>query len=1050
MRLQKNQPFPSDLSLPLCAPRELCDPSLLHIHRLPPRATVIPAQKSGIYYQNKEESDRIFSLNGDYRFALFSQDAPQGFELPDFDDSSWDILDVPSMWQFRGYGEPAYPNVEYPFPFQPPYICRLNPVGCYRRRFLLKEISARTLLHFEGVDNAFYVFINGSFAGFSKGSRLPAEFDITPFLKKGENTLAVKVYTYSDASYLENQDMLLASGIFRDVYLLFTPQSALWDYEIITDTRTLACTAVLFAQHEDTSARFTLNGQSITVPFENKTAVCSFTPDAPVLWNAEQPFLYNFTLEILCRGQVTEIHSKRVGFCKSEIKNQAFCINDTPVLLKGINRHENDCQNGRAITKEQILADLKLLKASNINAIRCSHYPNNPAFYEYASELGFYVMDEGDLESHGCGITGDQGFLNKSPEWLQAFMDRTIRMAERDKNETCIVIWSVGNEIGAGQNAEACAEYLRSRRDPKPVQYHALNSADQAFIGCGYPNLFRMEKTLAASKGKQQPILLIEYAHAMGNGPGNLEHMWNFVLKNPEFSGGYVWEFRSHGMRRENEDGTVDYLYGGDFHDDNHWSNFTIDGFLTSNGTPKPTFTELKYVYAPICFFYEKGRLTLYNTRDFTDTSEMLLEAEVLCDAQLHQKITIPMPAIAPRSQKTIELPLTYSGHDCALTLRIIENQNTVALKQFPLPGNRQKTPLPSVKQTAVCTWEQDAVSVTGEQFVIRWKNGVPVFYQKDGITYFDRPMQFVTYRAETDNDGIVGLYPRWIKSWEQQRLHKMRFFTQKTSVVQEETQVTVKTNGILTADHCFTGFTVDAHYTVSHNGLLRVCLTVKPYGEMPMMWEYGSIGKDETLTPRLPRFGVCFALNKNFDTVRWFGRGPEQNYTDSIAAAPVGLYEKPLQQLNFAYDVPQETGTRTDIRFLQAAAAVHAFTVYGNDTFSFSYHPWKLDALRAARHPSELKEDPERNYLYIDYRMRALGSFSCGPNPEKEYDFEPHDFQFVFALNGETGKKATYKDMDLGPKTKKLTEVYIRPRIEEEREEIECRSVEGRREEIL
>ena len=1046
MRLLKNQPFPSDLSLPLNSPKELCDPSILHKNRLSARATLIPAQKKGVYYQNKEESDRLLSLNGDYRFALFSDDAPQGFELPDFDDSGWDILDVPSMWQFRGYGEPTYPNVEYPFPFFPPYICRLNPVGCYRRTFFIETEAKRAILHFEGVDNAFYVFINGCFAGFSKGSRLPAEFDISPLLKKGENTLAVKVYTYSDASYLENQDMLLASGIFRDVYILFSPQTGLWDYELITDTHTLTCTAALFEATENTHARFTLNGHSITVPFTEKTASCAFTSEGLSLWTAETPFLYDFTIEILHHDRVTETHSKRVGFRTSEIKNQAFCINGSPVLLKGINRHENDCRNGRAVTKEQILRDLQLLKSSNINAIRCSHYPNNPAFYEYASELGFYVMDEGDLESHGCGITGDQGLLNKSEQWLPAFMDRTVRMAERDKNETCIVIWSVGNEIGAGQNAEACAEYLRARKDSKPVQYHALNSADQAFIGCGYPNLYRLEKTLAAGKGKPQPILLIEYAHAMGNGPGNLEHLWDFVINNPEFAGGYVWEFRSHGMRRENKNGVADYLYGGDFHDDNHWSNFTLDGFLTSNGTPKPTFEELKYVYAPVRFSYENGILTIHNTRDFTDLSSLRLEAEILCDAKVCQKIRLSMPAVAPRGKETMALPLTYSGCDCFLTLRAIEGENIVALKQFVLPATQKKIPLACAKQKAVCRQEQDTVTVFNDQFKIEWKNGVPVFYQKDGVTYFDQPMQFVVYRAETDNDGIVGLYPRWIKSWEQQRLHKMRFFTQTTSVKQDDTQVSIKVNGILTADHCFTGFTIEAVYTVSHNGLLRVSLTVKPYGQMPMMLEYGSIGKDETMTPRLPRFGVCFPLTKDFASVRWFGRGPEQNYTDALGAAPVGIYERPLQKLNFAYDVPQETGTRTDTRFLQIPGSSGTFTVYGNDTFSFSYHPWKLDNLRAARHPSELKED-QKNYLYIDYRMRALGSFSCGPNPEKEYDFEPHDFQFVFALNGECTQEAVYQNIDFGPKTQKLTDVYIRPKIEEEREVIECRSVEGRRE---
>lgn len=1044
MRLYRNQVFPSDVSLPLDSPRELHDPELLQINRLAPRATSVPAQKAGVYYYNKEESDRFFSLNGDYRFALFSDAALAAFEQASFDDSGWDLLDVPSMWQFRGYGEPTYPNVEYPFPFNPPYICRLNPVGCYRRTFTYhKNGFSRFILHFEGVDNACYVYLNGAFVGFSKGSRIPAEYDVTDYLREGENLLAVKVYTYSDASYLENQDMLLASGIFRDVYLIACPDSALWDLSLITDTKTLKVTATLFDACEDAEIRLTLGDDAVTLKPDGKVVSYVFVPENPKLWNAETPNLYDFTLEILKNGAVVETHSKRVGFVHSEIGYQRFLVNGTPVRFRGINRHENNCDNGRYITVPQIYEDLCLLKSHNINAIRCSHYPNNPAFYEYASMLGFYVMDEADLESHGCGITGDQGFLNKSPKWKNAFFDRVVRMAERDKNETCVMIWSVGNEIGAGDNADACAEWLAAREDKKPVQLHAYKIRN-AFVGTGYDNLLMMNNVYNSSLNDDRPICLIEYAHGMGNSPGNLEHLWNFVMTHDSFCGGFVWEFRSHGKRRKNADGTVDYLYGGDFHDDNHWSNFTLDGYCTSDGTPKPTFHELKYVYAPVRFAYEDGVLTLENTNDFVSTAGLTLELSFLVDGKTVEKKTVPMPDLPARAKGTLAVPFPYEGHDRFLTARVIDRGDVTAMKQFILPATCDRAPLPAAPFfDGTVTEDGHKISVIGKNYKVIFYNGLPALYQKDGTVFFDKPMEFVTYRAETDNDGIVSLYPRWIGVWEAERLHKMRFFTLSSAAETDDADVRIKTTGFLTADHCFTGFNITVTFTISHNGLLRVSMDVLPFGRILNLNSYGSCGHNDEVTPRLPRFGVCFCLPKNFTDVAWYGRGQEQNYTDALAGAPVGVYQSDLAHLNFAYDVPQETGSRIDTRWLTVASPKAKLAVYANETLTFSYHPWKLADLKAARHPSELKESSE-NYLYLDYRMRALGSFSCGPNPEREFDFEPHDFRFSFALDAAApAAEPLYANCGWEQKTEALSGVYQRPEIETEREIIECRSVD-------
>ena len=1040
MRIFKNQIVKSDVSMAINTPKELRNPQILHMNRLAPRATLVPAGEKGVYYNNKEKSDRIFSLNGDYKFALYSEKAPENFTDNGFECSDFDTLDVPSMWQFRGYMEPTYPNVEYPFPFNPPYILRLNPVGCYMRTFEAEE-AERAILHFEGVDNAFYVYLNGEFVGFSKGSRLPAEFDITQNLKKGENILKVIVYTYSDASYLENQDMLMASGIFRDVYIIYSPKAALWDWEIITDDKELSVKATLF-DNADAVAKFTFDGKVYEAPFKDGIAELKLQPEGIKLWNAETPNLYDLTLEIVENGIITEVHSKRVGFVTSVIKDQSFKVNGKNVLIRGINRHENNAENGRYITVEQIRRDLELIKSNNINAIRCAHYPNNPAFYEFCSELGIYVMDEGDIESHGCGITGDQGFLNKTPSWHDAFMDRTVRMAERDKNETCIVIWSVGNEMGSGQNSEDCAEYLRNRKDKKPVQYATLpeNRKKRSFIGNGYCNVNKLQRVLDTSDDTEQPLCLIEYAHAMGNSPGNMQIIWDYVLDHPRYCGGFVWEFRSHGKKHVNEDGTVDYLYGGDFHDDNHWSNFTLDGFCTSDGTPKPTFLELKYIYSPVRIQLEDNNLTFTNLQDFSDLSDLEIQYEIISDGVSTKKDFVKIN-LQPKEKVTVEFKPEYSGVDNFVTFRIFRGEELVALKQFELKSNKKKEDFVKTAFNGEFTQDNDKVKIAGKNFEVLFENGVPQKYEKAGKVYFNEPMKFVTHRAETDNDGIVKLYPRWIGSWEQSRLQKMAYFNVNTDVQKTETSIKVVTEGVLTQDHCYMGFNVKNEYTVYNDGLLVYEMDVKPFGDMPIPPDFGSAGADDPLTPRLPRFGVCFKLGKDFETVKWYGRGEDHAYEDTKEAAPVGIYELPIDKMNFMYDVPQETGSRCDTRYIQVKNGKTSFTVYGNDKFSFQYHPWHIDSLRNARHRSKTKEDKENNYLYIDYKMRAIGSFSCGPNPERHLDFEPHDFRFVFAFNGENTDTPEYFLKNLGNKTEKLTEVYTRLKIETERDVVECKN---------
>ena len=406
------------------------DQSVLHINRLPARATVVPAKWRGVYYRNKYESSLIRSLNGDYRFRYLPSDTEKDFYREAVDDSSWDVIDVPSMWQYRGYGKPEYPNIRYSIPFLPPYIKKQNPVGLYRRVFTVERPAGRTILHFAGVDNAFYVYLNGETVGFSKGSRVPAEFDVTPYIRAGENLLAVKVFTYSDGTYLENQDMLLASGIFRDVFLIETAENTLWDYRVTTTYSSISVEVKLRIA-SPYRVRLTLDGTVAEYDAAERVSHTFPLEDAR-LWTAETPNLYDLNIELLKGDDIFEVHSKRVGIMHTRIEGNKFLVNEHPIYIKGINRHENDPWNGKSLTVDGIRRDLEMIKANNLNAIRMAHYPNDPATYEFAAELGLYLMDEADIETHGAHIlNGDQGYLSKLPEWLPAYMDRTVRMMER-------------------------------------------------------------------------------------------------------------------------------------------------------------------------------------------------------------------------------------------------------------------------------------------------------------------------------------------------------------------------------------------------------------------------------------------------------------------------------------------------------------------------------------------------------------------------------------------------------------------------------------------
>ncbi len=979
------------------------NPALLHENTLPPRSLLIPAQKSGITHRNYTDSDRITSLNGNWAFRYLADGKipaeERNFFSADYDDSGWDTLEVPSMWQFNGYGTCYYPNVDYPFPLDPPYIHAVNPIGLYRRKISLKEVPSCAILRFDGVESAYFVWVNGNYVGFSKGSRLCAEFDITGYLCEGENVVAVQVHRYSDGSYLENQDMLMASGIFRNVTLISCGAEYVWDYlllptetgfELTADCRTSDDAAVLEAVLYDADGQKVCR---VNAPALAETKL-SLPIDNPHLWNAEDPYLYTVVISLLRNGNAVEIHTKKAGIRFSSIDGHYIKINGSPITIKGVNRHENNPWLGRAITAEQILAELEDIKSCNLNAIRTSHYTNQPLFFEIASELGIYVMDEADIESHGMAETGDMGGLAKNDAWAAAFLDRVSRAYYQDKNETCVNLRSLGNEAGDGKNLYACIEWLKEKKPKLPTTYYASQFDEKnpaPFRDTGYMPM----STLEGFTPDGAPVLMLEYAHAMGNSPGGLEDIWRFVYSHDYICGGYVWEFKSHGFSSPDEEGHARYLYGGDFGDLYHWSNFSLDGYHTSDGTPKPAWDELREVSAPVWVEKSENGIEVRNTYDFLPLDGIILKWTLYADNTPVRSGILSLDGILPHETKEFVLDFSTDGKtgDFRADFIASKGEKVIAHKQIHLgrsePVKREYKPFDYAVEE-----EDGCISVMVGDIRIEIENGLICRYAVDGRELISSPIRPNFHRAPTDNDGITGFDERHAGEWKRQLVQDLRFGMHEQSVEKYSDRCVIRASGKILPQSHFWGFDAELTYTVSDGGVVELGMKGKPYGRFPKI---------------LPRIGVMVCLPKEASRAEWFGRGPGDSYSDRKHASPVGLYGMDIADMNFLYDVPQETGNRENTRFVRITGENYGICAVGD--FSFSCHNFTLENLTSSRHRNELRFTEEK-YLYIDHRHRGLGSLSCGPEPEKEYELPTEDFEFAFTFMPDSGNDAAFEMM--------------------------------------
>ncbi len=960
-------------------------------NRLPARTLTVPAEKPGITHKNCEESSRMQCLDGEWSFLYLTEDDGKEYWSKETDDSKWDKIPVPSMWQYLGYGKCLYPNVQYPFPYDPPYIHAENPVGIYRCHFKVKRKAENTVIRFLGVDNAYFVYLNDEYVGFSKGSRIAAEFDITDYLTDAENILTVKVYTYSDASYLENQDMLLASGIFRSVWLVFSDYESLWDYTVIPDKNGFIVNTEMHTSEKSSLcvSLFSAEGEKLFEDLHPSALSDTFRIELenPTQWNAECPYLYTLVFKVISPGTEPEIHTKKIGICIPSTEGNKFLINGKPVFLKGVNRHDNNPFTGRAITNEQIFNELCDIKGCNLNAIRCSHYPRHPYFYEAASELGIYVMDEADNETHGAHVTGDQGALNKDPEWYPAFFDRLSRMYYQDKNETCITIWSVGNESGEGENNYKCSQWLDAQAIRKPQSGNPPGGFTQDFRYTGYMDM----ETLSSFDEDGAPVMMTEYGHAMGNSPGGLSDIWKYVYTHQHICGGYAWEYKNHGFYEKGKDGKARYLYGGDFGDAYHWSNFSLDGFHTSDGTPKPSWDELRQVSAPVFADIAENGISVMNTLDFTDLRNIKLDWKIFYGEKTGHSGTDIIDFIPAHGKKHIPIDLSCNDTDefCFADFVFTDGDKEIGRKSFVLKEAESKTAANRAFDYEIKNTSENSFSIITSDMCMDFRGGMIAGINAGGRKILASPVRPNLFRAPTDNDGIFNFMPRKAEMWAKRLVNTVRFGEHNTVINGEKSCLTVETCGkILPQGECW-GFDTKIVYTITSPGEIRVKISGKPYGNVP--------------SP-LPRIGLVFPIAKEFDTASWFGRGPGDSYPDRKDSTLFGEFSGNIENMNFIYDVPQETGNREDTYrvTLTSPDCDKSVEITADEEnpglFAFSYHPFTLENLTAARHRDELERSDE-NYLYVDKKMRGLGSNSCGPEPEEEYELKPEPFEFSFVI---------------------------------------------------
>jgi beta-galactosidase len=1012
------------------------NPRVVERNREPAHATLVPYDNEQKALKgNRSDSSWYMSLDGDWKFSFTKNPklAPKNFFRVDFDVSEWDTVPVPSNWQLLGYDKPIYTNVTYPFPADPPRVPHNdNPTGSYRREFEIPDSwkDRQVFLVFDGVDSAFYVWVNGELVGFSKDSRLPAEFNITPYVHPGKNMLAAQVYRWSDGSYLEDQDMFRLSGIFRNVYLFSTPNIHIRDFFVQTELDKEYKDAILRVQAKVTKyssplvencvleiSLFNAEGKAMfnkpvthaveKLKSKNETVV-EFEQKirSPQKWSAEKPYLYTLILKLLDdQGNAVEVESCKVGFRKVEAKDGRILINGVPVYFKGVNRHEHEDVRGHAITVESMIKDILLMKQFNFNAVRTCHYPNHPTWYDLCDEYGIYVIDEANIECHGLANIGEPTYRKEpanDPDWLNAFMERCVRMVERDKNHPCVIMWSLGNESGYGPNHDAAARWIHDYDFTRLVHYegtiHTRGKVSSIVdvISVMYPTLERLTE-LADDPDENRPIIMCEYAHSMGNSTGNLKEYWETIHSHKRLCGGFIWDWVDQGLERKTESGKKWWAYGGDFDAPND-GNFCINGLIWPDRKPHPAIWECKKIFQPVEIEPVDlgiGKFKVMNNYDFSDLSGLDIKWELTADGDILQNGQLPKLYTLPRSSKIITVPYIMPtlkpGAEYWLTLRFKLSESTIwAKKDHEVAWAQFKMPfeVPPGHVLEAQNMTNISLDKTETQIIIVGTNFKIIFSKETGtITYFEYkhseliengPLLNV-WRAPTDNDA-----PRLAPKWRSFGLDHVEHKVKSVSALRASSQVVqVIITSLVRAPDIADGFDCKYIYTIYGSGDVVIKTDIIPSLKIPS----------------LPRIGLQMTIPAKYNVFTWYGRGPHENYCDRKEGAPVGIYSGTVSEQYVPYIKPQENGNKTDVRWASLTVGRGVgLLVVGMPLMEVNAQYFTSDDVEKAKHTFELTRRKDIT-LNIDYKQSGLGGGSCGPDTLPKYLIQPEPLQFSVRL---------------------------------------------------
>ena len=1006
----------------MIVPRYYENLSVLHENTMPARAYYIPAsRRMDNLVEHREESDRMQLLNGTWKFQYFNSiyDIQDSFFEKNYDTENFDEIQVPSVWQMAGYDTHQYTNIRYPFPFDPPYVPQDIPCGAYVHTFEYSrdEKAPKSFLNFEGVDSCFYVWINGSYIGYSQVSHMTSEFDVTDVLQDGTNTVAVLVMKWCDGSYLEDQDKFRMSGIFRDVYILKRPKQAISDYHIKTRIEDmLAKVEIEMKFYSPLNVKISIedrNGAVVALGSiaEEGTAVLEIA--SPELWNTENPYLYKLILET-----ENEVIVDHIALRKIEIKDQVIYLNGQKIKFRGVNRHDSDPVTGFTISLEQLTTDLTLMKQHNFNAIRSSHYPNAPFFYEMCDKYGFMVIDEADIEAHGPFMiyrkedTDYNRFkrwnekIADDPVWEEAIVDRVKLMVERDKNRFCIVMWSMGNESAYGCNFEKALEWTKNFDPDRITQYESARyrNYDETYDYSNldvysrmYPALSEIQEYL--DKDGSKPFLLVEYCHSMGNGPGDFEDYFQMIQDNDKMCGGFVWEWCDHAIAHGTaENGKTIYAYGGDHGEEIHDGNFCMDGLVYPDRTVHTGLLEYKNVYRParvISCNKESGELVLHNYMDFDDLKDYVkISYELTQDGLVISKGILPEFSVAPHGEGKTNLKINVPENGkCYLKLiyhlkkelPLLDEDHILGFDEIEVSKEDTKCKLAekwipkTVVDSELQVNENDTqIHIKGREFAYTIDKRTALFTEMKfaGREYLNHPMELNIWRAPTDND-------MYIKSeWKKAHYDKAYTRAYTTEVVQGKHGVKITSHASVVAE------------------------TVQKILDVTITWKIEAAGKidaDIAVTkddefPDLPRFGVRMFLDKKLSAVRYFGMGPQESYCDKHQAASHGLYRADVGDLHEDYIRPQENGSHYDCEYVELNNSRYGIVASAEKAFSFNASYYTQEELEKKTHNYELIESDSVVFC-VDYALNGIGSNSCGPVVLEQYRFDDVLFRFQFTL---------------------------------------------------